>query len=143
MVTGMRGPLLSEAFLEAEPRFSAGAPHDRLALEWRRRAGALGPAVSLNAMLVAGAAPLAEMLGFAAPSSIRTTEQTIAATLDASGDTVALVVVSWGVALDSCWRAAIAEAGRRGTSYALVFNGVRLRLFDARTALAPRWTEST
>ena len=92
-------------------------------------------------MLDAGAAPLAEFLGFDGIEGVRVTEQFLTGTLVASGGRVALVVVAWGARLDPMWRPAVIEATRNGCRWAILFNGTHLRLVDARRVFMRRYAE--
>jgi Eco57I restriction-modification methylase len=145
MLPGFTGHLLSETFLEARVARQEG-PHTldqvrRDFIEWRRRSDTLGPASSVSAMLHAGAAPLVAILGFDTPSALEPDEHAVSATLAADGSSVALIVVPWGTSLDPFWRVAVVQAMRRGSAWVFLFNGVRLRLLDARKLFARRWAE--
>ncbi len=144
MITGVTGSLLSEAFLEAH--VGAQNPASPLVLRralvaWHRRAASLGPASSLRSMFESGARPLLRHLGYQQVSSIDPIDRGLAATLHREARATALVVVAWGEPFDSTWRLAIKEAWRRSTFYALMFNGIRLRIVDARQPLAHRHVE--
>ena len=54
---------------------------------------------------------------------------------------VALVVTNWGERLDPWWRAAVVEAGRRGASWCLLFNGTHVRLVNAARVFSRRFVE--
>jgi hypothetical protein len=155
MLTGLDGHLVSTAFLEAQLRASnEPAAHERIARglrEWRS-AHAFGPASSVRTIFDAGAAPLADALGFDPPSSVVPLDGAIAATLRsqslsrpsgeaATAGTVALLVTPWGTRLDSLWRAAVGEAMRRAAAWCLVFDGSRLRVVDAGRLYARRFVE--
>ena len=155
MLTGLDGHLVSTAFLEAQLRASnEPAAHERIARglrEWRS-AHAFGPASSVRTIFDAGAAPLADALGFDPPSSVVPLDGAIAATLRsqslsrpsgeaATAATVALLVTPWGTRLDSLWRAAVGEAMRRAAAWCLIFDGSRLRVVDAGRLYARRFVE--
>lgn len=145
MLPGFSGHLVSEAYLETlrgsdrDPGSAERARRDLTA--WRRRCDTLGPASSLRSMVDTGAAPLVAHLGFDTLTAVETAGATAAATLGANSATFALMVVGWGAPLDPLWRAAVMQAMRRGAPWALLFNGVRLRLLDARRLFTRRYAE--
>ncbi len=53
----------------------------------------------------------------------------------------ALLVTSWGEALDPLWRPAVIEAQRRGARWCALFDGRRLRIVDAGRVFARRYLE--
>ena len=63
------------------------------------------------------------------------------ATLRSDGGGVAMVVTNWGERLDPWWRLAVVEAGRRGASWCLLFNGTHLRLVNAVRVFSRRFVE--
>src|SRR5262245_63230920 len=119
MATGLNGYLVSTAFLESQLRANddlASVDRATRALRaWRLR-HAFGPASSVRTIFDAGAASLAELLGFEAPATITQIDSALAATLLRKGSVrsaVALIVAPWGTRLDSLWRTAVTEAIRR------------------------------
>src|SRR5262249_6333331 len=65
----------------------------------------------------------------------------LAATLSRDRRPVALLVAPWGSRLDALWRTAVTEALRRNAPWCLVFDGARLRVFDASRLYARRFIE--
>lgn len=143
MLPGLAGHLLSAAFLESAARSDEHAAF-RIARHamaaWRTHC-AFGPASPLRALLEAGAAPLARLLGFGAPGSIEPVDGVLAATLQTDRSRVALVVAPWGERLDSLWRTAVTQAIRRSARWCIVFDGRRLRIVDAGRLYARRFIE--
>ena len=52
-----------------------------------------------------------------------------------------LVVTHWGERLDPWWRVSVVEAGRRGASWCLLFNGTHIRLLNAKRLFSRRFAE--
>ena len=135
MLPGFSGHLISESFLERllseKPR--QGDPSDllrpRLAM-CRGRAQSLGPASSLRALLEEGAAPLVRELGFGDPADVEVLKDSLVATISCGSGPVALLVTSWGLRLESLWRAGVVHARHRGAPWCLFFNGIHLRLIE-------------
>ena len=144
-LSAISGHLLSSAFIQsalAAPTAPGESDRARLAAAaWRQRAALLGPTSTPRALLQSAAAPLCAALGFEAPSAIEPAEPGIAATLRAGGAAVALLVMPWGETLDPLWRLAITQAVKRGASWCLVFDGLRLRVVDARRIYGRRHVE--
>ena len=136
MLPGFSGHLISESFLERllseEPRLgeSSDLLRHRLAI-CRGRSQSLGPASSLRALLEEGAAPFVRELGFGDPADVEALKDSLVATISSGSGPVALVVASWGLRLESLWRAGVVHARRRGAAWCLFFNGIHARLIDA------------
>ena len=142
---GIGGHLLSSAFIAehiaAEP---PGPDNERVRREltaWRVACSAIGPASTPRTLLQVGGAPLFALLGFERPSSVDVADDLVAATLRYGDRTVAVVVTAWGASMDSYWRPAVTQAGRRGAVWSLVFDGRRLRIVDATRLYARRYLE--
>jgi hypothetical protein len=143
MVNGVTGHLIPTGFLARRLRAAEAVPSHafiRALKACRHLAAPLGPAVNLRTMLERGAEPLVDLLGFEAPTDVHQDQHAIAATLPGVCP-VALVVTTWGESLDSWWRPAIVESRRRGADWCLLFNGVGLRLIDARRVYSRRYVE--
>src|SRR5262249_2266021 len=106
-----------------------------------KRVTTFGPASSVRSILEAGAAPLVSALGFEAPSQVDAVGAGLAATVHRDRRPVALLVAPWRSRLDAFWRPAVTEALRRGAVWCLVFDGSRLRVFDASRLYARRYVE--
>jgi hypothetical protein len=144
MLPGFHGYLVSEAYLEATlpaDISSGGASLQRDLLAWRSRASEAGPASTPRALLQVCAAPLLAALGFDTPVHVEVTDTSLAATVNARGAPVALVVLPWGEPLDASWRLAVTQAVRRTAHWSVLFNGVRLRIVDAGRSYAHRYVE--
>src|SRR5438046_1468932 len=134
MLPGLSGHLVSESYLagrlssdaDAEARRGALAASRVLAL---RR---LGPASAPRAILESGLAPVLEALGFDDPDAVETMADVLVGSVRANGHAVAILVAPWGDRLDAHWRTAVVHAARHGSSWCLLFNGVTLRVVDAR-----------
>ena len=50
-------------------------------------------------------------------------------------------MAGWGARLDPFWRPAVVEAGRRGASWCVLFNGTHVRLVNARRLYSRRYVE--
>ena len=144
MLPGIEGHLLSGAFVEQQVSggFDAAAEGGarRELAAWRNRGAMLGPSSTPRALLQS-APPLFAALGFDPAEQIELTEPAISATLRSGNRTVALIVTPWGEARDPLWRLAITQAARRGASWALIFNGLHLRIVDAGRLYARRHLE--
>jgi hypothetical protein len=145
MLPGFNGHLLSGAFVESHlPPNVASADAERLRRElvaWRTRCAMLGPASTPRTILQSAAAPLCAALGFDAPAAIEPAHPAMAATLQAGGRAVALLVAPWGEALDPLWRLAVTQAARRSAHWCLLFDGLHLRVVDASRLYARRHVE--
>ena len=140
MVPGVSGSLIGGGFLESTLAGSA-LPQPALAAiasALHHAAAACGPATSTRALLQAGAAPLVAALGFEAPTSLCDDGGTVIATITHAGRTLALLVAPFGTRLDPLWRTAVVTARQRGAEWALLYNGVALRLVDASQLHARR-----
>jgi len=147
---GFGGRLISEYFLERDLQDSRTSEAEvlpdldiarRELVRWRASCAMLGPATSIRS-LVESAGPLITALGFAAPSRIDLSRPDCAtATVHAEGHPIVLLVTSWSERLDPFWRHAVAAAIERSASWALLFNGVHLRLIDPVRAYARRYFE--
>jgi Eco57I restriction-modification methylase len=145
MITGFSGHLISEQFLEqriAHPSFyQPGTAHQTEFRKCRESQHRLGPASTVRALLESAAAPIVNTLGFLVVADIEVFDHAAAATLRSDGGGVAMVVTSWGEQLDPWWRLAVVEAGRRGASWCLLFNGTHLRLVNAVRVFSRRFVE--
>src|SRR5580765_1117636 len=142
MITGFNGHLISEQFLEQ--RLSIYQPPTALQTEFRQcreRQHWLGPASTVRALLESAAAPIVNTLGFLVVGDVDISDDAAVATLRSDGGVVAMVVTNWGERLDPWWRLAVVEAGRRGASWCLLFNGTHLRLVNAVRVFSPRFVE--
>jgi hypothetical protein len=144
MLPGVDGHLLSGAFMERQlPAFAEQPDADRVRrdlIRWRAGCVALGPASTPRALLQS-AAPLFAALGFEPPGQIEDAGTALGATLRSGARTVALLVTPWGETLDPLWRAAVTQAARRSASWCVLFDGLRLRIVDARRLYARRHLE--
>ena len=141
MLAGLSGSLVSHYFAErilfdefaGRLGETSSAIGERAFLRWwRGEASQLGPASSIRSIWDRGAAPLAELLGFAAPYPSHDSDSVRHALLTPWGGGVALFAATWNVSLDTVWR----DATRRGIAvnavWALCTNGRELRLLDTR-----------
>ena len=137
------GHLVSASFLaryvEERPDAQRFAERRQLA-PWRARCASLGPASGLRALIDVGIDPLARLLGFTGLDDLHYDERTAAATLGGVR-AVALLVAAWAEPLDGLWRIAVVEARRRRASWCLLFNGLHVRLVDARRVYSRRFAE--
>ena len=146
MLPGVSGHLISGAFLEQLPtpqQDRADRRDARQALtKWRAAGAALGPS-STPRTILQSAAPLFSALGFDAPAMIAFTGDVIAATLRPLDGTrpIAMLTAPWGEPRDALWRAAVTQAAQRQASWCLIFNGLHLRLVDAKRLYARRYLE--
>ena len=110
-------------------RASAGKA---FALWWNNQASQLGPASSIRAIWDLAAAPLVELLGFAAMPPASGGPDTQFALLSPLADRVALVAATSNRSLDNLWR----DVARRGieldAAWVLCTNGHELRLVDTQ-----------
>jgi hypothetical protein len=144
MLPGFTGHLLSESFLE-DKLTGDGTTIDRDAwrqfADARRRGQALGPASSLRAMLGEGAAPLARVMGFAAPRDVALDRTVLVATLDAGNEPVVLIVAGWCEPLELSWRAGLTHAALRSSRWCALYNGITLRLMDGARPHSRRYAQ--
>jgi hypothetical protein len=91
-------------------------------------------------MIEIGIHPLAQLLGYSGLDDLHYDDQTAAATLGGT-PTVAVLVTAWAEPLDGLWKVAVVEARRRRASWCLLFNGVHLRVVDARRVYSRRFAE--
>ena len=147
MLPGFGGHLISEAFLEEALRTIDGDGRHAAErfrgdlIQWRRRCAVLGPASSVRTVLHVGATPLFVALGFDAPIQIEPMDHHLAATVSHASHRTTLIVTAWAEPLDHFWRLAVMQAIRRATDWCFVFNGIRLRIVDARRLYARRFVE--
>jgi hypothetical protein len=128
-----------ERHLEQRPDALRFAERRQLA-PWRTRCASLGPASGLRAMIEIGIDPLAQLLGFSGVDDLHYDERTAVATLGHTR-TVTALVTAWAEPLDGFWKIAVIEARRRRASWCLLFNGLSLRLVDARRVYSRRFAE--
>jgi hypothetical protein len=144
MLPGFAGHLVSESFLE-ERLAVVLQPADPRAWrrfgDARRRGEALGPASSLRAVLDAGGAPLADILGLSPPRDVALDRSTLVATLDAAGDRVLLLVAPWNEPFDPTRRTGVTHAMDRSARWCLFFNGASLRVMDAGRPHSRRYVQ--
>ncbi len=148
MLPGYAGRLVSESFLETElldsasDRYGSSVEPVRTALRrWQRGCGWLGPATTVQGLFEAAAAPLVDALGFDAPSCVERAHGCMVATIRADREPVVLLVTAWGDRLDPFWRIAVTEAMGRAATWAILFNGTRLRVVEAERLYARRFVE--
>ena len=145
MITGFSGHLISEQFLEQRiADLSRDQPPTALQTEFRQcreRQHWLGPASTVRALLESAAAPIVNTLGFLVVADVDILDDAAVATLRSDGGSVVIVVTNWGERLDRWWRLAVVEAGRRGASWCLLFNGTHLRLVNAVRVFSRRFVE--
>ncbi|MGE5242677.1 MAG: Eco57I restriction-modification methylase domain-containing protein [Betaproteobacteria bacterium] len=154
VVPGYSGQLVSELFLEsqlAEPTGSMTDTERRLA-EWRRAARSFGPAAAVRGLFEGAAVPLLNVLGLNQTSGVRLEGNVLLARVgpDAASDSrdpaapacpLTLVVVPYGQRLDRFWRIAVVDALAAGAPWAVLFNGVAIRIVDAGRLYARRFAE--
>jgi hypothetical protein len=92
-------------------------------------------------MLDAGAMPFAAALGFAPAADVAHGPRCSSVTLRGSAAPVALIVASWGEAVDALWRDSVTQAMLRGASCCLLFNGTHVRFLDAGRTFTRRYLE--
>ena len=137
------GHLVSSAFLQRHLQERADAQHfagRRHLAGWRSGCAWLGPASSLRAMVETGIEPLVRLLGFPGLRDLEYGDDTASASLDAA-QTLAIVVTAWSQPLEGLWRMAVVEAQRRSAGWCLLFNGLQLRLVDARRVYSRRFAD--
>jgi len=138
-MNGVRGPLLSQAFLDAQ---AACLEPAALPVEaWRARFVQFGPTTPLRTLLLAGAAPLLGGFGFDPPVEIQLTASGLDATVTADGQRIALLIAPFAQPLDPLWRTAVSGAFRRAAAWSILFNGTQLRLVDAGRVYTRRYLE--
>ena len=141
MLAGLSGSLVSHYFAERIllEEFSGRLGERSLATAersfarwWHTQASQLGPASSIRSIWDLAAAPLAELLGFAAGPATGEGTDARHAPLTSSSGRVVLVAATWNVSLDNLWR----DAARRGigldAAWVLCTNGRELRLVDTQ-----------
>src|SRR4029079_13708230 len=145
MITGFSGHLISEQFLEQRiADLSRDQPPTALQTEFRQcreRQHWLGPASTVRALLESAAAPIVNTLGFLVVADVDILDDAAVATLRSDGGSVVIVVTNWVERRDRWWRLAVVEAGRRGASWCLLFNGTHLRLVNAVRVFSRRFVE--
>src|SRR5262245_63934088 len=102
MLAGIEGHLLSGHVLEERLNANVSStpvPARDALVTWRTSQRLLGPATSIRTMFEAGAAPLAQLLGFRT-DAIAIESDLCAATLRSAGASVALLVSRWGERLN-------------------------------------------
>ena len=143
MIAGVSGSLIGGGFLESKLAGSDAPPSAiaAIASALRDAAAVCGPASSTRALLQSGAIPLVSSLGFDAPTNLIETAGAMVATIADAAGAVALVVAPFGSRLDPCWRTAVLAARQRNAGWAVLYNGVALRLVDASRLHARRHLE--
>ena len=141
MLAGLSGSLVSHYFAERllpqefsgrlgeASRDNAGKAVSRW---WNTQASQLGPASSIRAIWDMAAAPLAELLGFAAPPPASDGADTRFARLGPPADRVALFAATSNRSLDNLWREVSRQGIDLGASWVLCTNGRELRLVDTQ-----------
>jgi hypothetical protein len=94
-----------------------------------------------HTLFEAAAVPLVEALGFDSPSGVERSNRCMTAMIRTGGESIVLLVASWGERLDPLWRTAVTEAIRRWASWAILFNGTHIRIVDAGRLYARRFVE--
>jgi hypothetical protein len=140
MLHGFSGHLVAESFLAGQPAIDDTADACRRRLDTSRAAwlGRIGPASAPRAILEAALVPLVGALGYGPPARVERAGDALVAVVAAGGCTVTVLAVPWGDRLDGYWRSAVAEAHRHATLWCLLFNGVTLRIVDARRLYSRR-----
>src|SRR5687768_2540983 len=141
MLPGLSGSLVSHYFAERIlfEEFggrlgdaSIAAAHKAFVRWWHADASQLGPASSIRSIWDVAAAPLVDMLGFAARPPTGDGADVRHALLTSTNSRIALVVSTWTISLDNLWR----ETARRGigldAAWVLCTNGRELRLVDTQ-----------
>ena len=132
MIAGFEGHLLPEDYVERlidEPgRRAAGETIQRQLKGWLNANRFAGPASGLRALVDAGAIPLVEILGLIPAGPIVVYEDYAIVRCRAVDHDLPLVVTSWGASLNRFWREAVVEGARRGSMWALLFNGTHVRV---------------
>ncbi len=147
MLHGVGGQLVSEDFLEREfatplqtHRPSSLAAARKELIRWRVSCLSLGPASSVRA-IAETAGPMLTHLGFEPLSRIEIRHDCAAAVVRSAGRAVAFVAASWGDRLDPLWRVAVTTAIRASARWAILFNGLQLRVVDPTRVYARRFLE--
>src|SRR5581483_1739395 len=140
MVPGVSGSLISGSFLESLTARTHVPPSlaAQIAAALRRGRASCGAASPTRALLQSGAEPIVRSLGFERSADVGERAPCIAATLAGDRAAVALLVAPFGVRLDPLWPVAVVEARRRRAEWALLYNGIALRLVDATRLHARR-----
>jgi hypothetical protein len=145
VLAGLSGHLVSEALLEAQlaqPRRAAEAATARPDFaRWRRRCRLLGPASALRAVFEEGAEPFCRHLGFGPLHDVCWLDHLAVATVANGSRAIVLIVSRWGERLDSFWRTAVTESGRRSADWCLLFNGSQVRLIESARVYSRRYLE--
>lgn len=141
MLPGLSGSLVSHYFAERilSEEFhgrlgdaSIAGAHKAFVRWWHADASQLGAASSIRSIWDVAAAPLVEMLGFAARPPYGDGADVRHALLISTNSRIALVVSTWTISLDNLWR----DAARRGigldAAWVLCTNGRELRLVDTQ-----------
>jgi hypothetical protein len=131
---GFGGHLVAQSFLDARTLGQREAPPPSQVAALRAATLALrslGPASAPRALLETFVRPLAAWLGFDACEAVRPCGTGLAATVRAIGRPISLIVTPWGERLDGHWRSAVTEARRCDASWALLVNGIQLRVVHA------------
>ncbi len=131
--------LLDESFAGELGEATRDAGRKALMAWWRTGACRLGPASSVRKVFDEGAVPLLETLGYAVsgPRPCRS-GSLLAADALARAARLTLVVGTWGESLDRAISDSARESGRSDSAWVLAFNGLELRLSDARRLYARR-----
>ena len=143
MLTGFSGHLVSEGYLERY--LSEQAPRDltperRQFAAWRRKCRSLGPASSVGALADVGLDPLVRLLHLL-PAVLQQRPDAAVGVARAESHAVVFAVCGWGGRLDPLWRLAIGHARASSAEWALLFNGVSLRLVDATRPFSRRYLQ--
>ena len=146
MIEGVSGSLVSHYYAEhlLGPAFAGrlgertrDQARRRIRAWWRGDGSRLGPSSSLRAMFDLGAAPLADVLGFAARQPREINRGTLlVGDAVSNAITAPLLVAPWAAPLDALWGMVARESSRLSCRWALCFNGTALRLCDGRNTFA-------
>jgi hypothetical protein len=144
VLPGLTGHLISHGVLAAlapwpEHRISVERSRREL-LEWRQFRTPLGPASATRVVLESAATPLLCALGYDF-LDVAEAAGALVATLRAHEHTVTLLVTQWREGLDRFWRIAVTEAGRRTSTWCIMFNGTNIRVVDARRLYSRRYLD--
>lgn len=149
-LVGYRGHLVSGSVLSS---FAAGVDQTFAALRRRTLVLALGsvetvgPASAPRHVFELVAVPLLRALAFDVVDDVRfgdelTTARALSSRgVTAGGSCIAVLVPPWGDRLDRFWRAAVVEARRRGAAWAVLCNGIVVRVIDPRRLYSRRYAE--
>jgi hypothetical protein len=141
MLAGLSGSLVSHYFAERilTEEFggrlgdaSLAAAHKAFVRWWHADASRLGPASSVRSIWDVAAAPVVEMLGFAARPPIGDGPHVRYALLTATDSRIALVASPWDTSLDNLWRDAVRRGIGLDAAWVLCTNGRELRLVDTQ-----------